>query len=380
MSESVALAERNPAQSLRLVAELFTPEESATIASFLGLKSEQAERAMPAFLAFCAQWQLDPFAKQVWLMEVRGTNADGSKKLSVVCGRDGYLAIANRQPDFLGIDGDVVHAQDHFKVSFKNGKREIEHTYEQGPGVFDDEHWHKQRGPVIGAWALVNRQGREPQYYFAPLREHGKDPGTSAWSYLSAMILKSAMSMALRLSYSVTGAVPVDEMRDGPDLDVAADATLVTEDLSEVPWGTDPELADRLQAAVRRANELEPHAYTGVQLEMMLKGQTRDRLVEIVETIEEANVSREAVAASIQDAEVVPDPEPIEEPDLETMTVTQLQDLAHAAETRMGVTADINEKDRLESLARRARARAEELEAAHEGELEPEADADTPAE
>ena len=70
-------------------------------------------------LSVCAAWGLDPFAGQVWLLKQKGRDADGEERWRPAAGRDGYLAIANRQADFKGVQGDVVRERDYFAMDWE---------------------------------------------------------------------------------------------------------------------------------------------------------------------------------------------------------------------------------------------------------------------
>lgn len=110
--------------------------------------------------------------------------------------RDGYLKIADRNPAFNGLVSDVVHKEDKFKRSSEGVKHE----------------YGTNRGPIIGAYALVYRKDRKyPIYVFAPFKEYRA--GTKVWNqYPSAMILKVAESMALKRAFTVSGLVSYEEM------------------------------------------------------------------------------------------------------------------------------------------------------------------------
>jgi hypothetical protein len=171
------------------------------------------------FLELCSRYRLDPFAKQIWAAKIGG-------KVAIIVSRDGLLAIADRHRDFEGMDGDVVRANDEFKIVFKDGERAVEHTYEttamtlggdeplpEGEGERrTPEPLDAGRGPILGAWAMVHRRGRKPTYFFAPFNEY---KGRNVWdSNPSAMILKVAESMALRKAFTISGVVGEDEVAD----------------------------------------------------------------------------------------------------------------------------------------------------------------------
>ena len=311
MSNLVRVDER-ATSGLARAEETWTPEHREALARYLGVAPDNP--ALFPMMAVCAAWGLDPFAGQVWLIKQKGRDADGAEKWRPAAGRDGYLAIANRQPDYIGITGDVVREKDVFSVRWltgENGMRPlVEHSYEQGPGENGEM---KVRGGILGAWAVLFRDGRLPVYYFAPWLEHRRDPEKSAWSYRSAMILKAAQSMALRLGYSITGLVPVDEMavglgRDQEQVVEAPPERPWTDD--DLPWGDD-ELGGFLRFAVEQSWQTGSREWNRARLAMLLTGDRQALLERIQATIpdpDEAPESRgEADPTAIEDAEVVPE-------------------------------------------------------------------------
>ena len=283
-------------QGMVLADRMYNDEHRAALARYLGVAPDNP--ALFPMLAVCAAWGLDPFAGQVWLLKQKGRDASGQERWRPAAGRDGYLAIANRQPDFLGVQGDVVREQDTFKVAWQtldNGMRPIvEHAYEQSPGEGEER---KVRGPILGGWAIVSRTGRLPVYYFAPWAEHMRDPEKSAWSFKSAMILKAAQSMALRLTYSITGLVPVDEMNVGlPETGVIEEAPperpWADDDL---PWGDDP-LGTELREAVMASWHNGSQEWSRARLGLLLQGDRQALLKEIEASLLPEEVDGEPVA------------------------------------------------------------------------------------
>ncbi|HNL70106.1 MAG TPA: recombinase RecT, partial [Leptospiraceae bacterium] len=150
--------------------------------------------------------------------------------------RDGLLAHAHRQPDFVKMDGDVVWSNDGFETSMINGERSIVHTV-KNPA---------ERGHIIGAWAMVERRDHGITYFYAPLGEYKRN--TPIWnSHPSAMILKVAESYALRKAYSISGVVGEAEVEaSNPATNITA-IPGTARDLHP-DWGDDPVLAQDLKA------------------------------------------------------------------------------------------------------------------------------------
>ena len=301
MTEALAPMDR-ATSGLARADELWTPEHREALARYLGVAPDNP--ALFPMMAVCAAWGLDPFAGQVWLLKQKGRDAEGQERWRPAAGRDGYLAIANRQSDYIGITGDVVREDDLFSVEWAtedNGMRPVvRHAYKQGPtGEEDKRH---TRGGVLGAWAILFRQGRLPVYYFAPWAEHKRDPEKSAWSHKSAMILKAAQSMALRLGYSITGLVPADELSVGlpgnPEVEISPPETPWLDD--DLPWGDEP-MATALRNLVQESWNSGSREWSRARLAMLLTGD-RGRLMEQI------------VASMPQDAVVVPDSPPEYDP------------------------------------------------------------------
>lgn len=173
-------------------AACFTPEQVETITKTVAKGATRDELSM--FLHLSQQYGLDPFAKDIWFIKM------GSQQPVIMTSRDGYLKIANRDPDYDGLDSDVVYAKDAFKKTSAG----VEHTYSLG-----------DRGPIVGAYALVYRKSRSrPVYTFAPMKDYCKSNGT--WrQYPHAMILKVAEAMALKRAFSISGLVTREEIEGG---------------------------------------------------------------------------------------------------------------------------------------------------------------------
>jgi len=226
----------------------FDPAQVKAIKNTVARDCNDAELVM--FLEVCGRYGLDPFAKQVYAAKMRGG-------LQIIVSRDGLLAHAHKQPDFLGMEGDVVRANDEFKVSFINSERRVEHSYAQA----------NERGPVVGAWTIVSRDGHGQTYFYADLKEYGRD--SEVWKkHTSAMILKVAETYALRKAYSISGIVGEEEM-GGPK---ATGRTNLTSKPVEPEWGDDPELAAELRYLVEVLRTAEPENWRPAKVAALLAG------------------------------------------------------------------------------------------------------------
>ncbi len=177
-------------------APAWTAEDVDTIRRTVAVGATDSELKM--FLHLSRNYGLDPLAKDLWFIKAGGRPV-------IMTSRDGYLKIANRDPNFDGMEADVVYSGDDFRKT-KDG---VEHTY----GT-------QNRGTPIGAYALVWRTDRKtPAYVFAPFRDYNKGSGT--WrQYPHAMILKVAEAMALKRAFSISGLVTKEELgEDGGNIE-----------------------------------------------------------------------------------------------------------------------------------------------------------------
>jgi phage recombination protein Bet len=238
------------------------PDQIAAIKHTVAADCTPAEFVM--FLELAARYKLDPFAKQIWAAKM------GSKGVAIIVGRDGYLTIAERHPAYEGIDGDVVRVGDKFRVVRGAKGPEVEHEYAAA----------EERGPILGAWAMVWRSDRRvPMYFWAPVGDY-KPTSASKLQYSpwgtqeSVMMLKCAQSTVLRLMFNISGFVPEEEA--SVQLARGEQNNLSAGDAAVIEWGDDPLLAQWLQDLLTRANEAKPNAYRERKVQTLLRGRTDD--------------------------------------------------------------------------------------------------------
>jgi phage recombination protein Bet len=232
------------------------------------------------FLEICARYQLDPFAKQIWCARMGG----GGGGITIMVSRDGLLALANRNPDFAGMDGDVVRENDTFHKI---------HTFE-GVAITHEvtEASVEKRGKVVGAWAVVYRESRRPTYFFAQLEQymgHAKSP----WGkQVDAMILKVAESMALRKAFSISGVVGEDEVAHKKPAALTASGSVVS---PEIEWPEDEELAAELKTA------FEMLGYTKAKIRLKVNGKDDEQLRALLAELHTEADQGEAVTGEVVD-------------------------------------------------------------------------------
>jgi len=119
------------------------------------------------FLSLCANYNLDPFAREAWCIKIPGKNG-GEGRLTMIVGKYGWLKIVERQDDYQGTIAGVVHKGDTFKKMAKPVKLPSgQHTY-----VHHEFDVTGDRGPLLGAYAEVHREGRAPEFFYAKLEQY----------------------------------------------------------------------------------------------------------------------------------------------------------------------------------------------------------------
>jgi len=230
----------------------FDPAQVQAIKRTVAKDCSDAELVM--FLEVAARHELDPFAKQIFAAKIKGA-------VQIIVSRDGLLAKAHRTPDFRGMTGDVVRANDVFRVHYEEGERKVTHDYALGK--------EQARGDILGAWTEVRREGHETTFFYAPFDEYNRGGDTPWKKHPSAMILKVAETYALRKAYSISGVVGEEEIsRERQDISA----------VPEIEWG---EGGDELKALADKANELVPGSYRPAKLQAMLNGADDDARAEV---------------------------------------------------------------------------------------------------
>ncbi len=190
---------------------IFTEEQIKTIKNTVAKGANDDELKM--FLNIAGKYGLDPFIKEIWFIKrTKKVNIngkwdyprlkDGSVDYSgaetiIMTSRDGYLKIAQRDPDFDGIIGFPVKEGDTFEVDAEN------YTVVHKFGM--------KRGKIIGAWAKVSHKKRKPVIVWADFMEYNSS--SNVWrQYPSAMIQKVAETLALKRQFGISGLTTREEM------------------------------------------------------------------------------------------------------------------------------------------------------------------------
>lgn len=154
------------------------------------------------FLYLAQKYGLDPFRKEIWFIKRAKKNADGkydyeNAESVIMTSRDGYLKIAQSDPDFDGVKSFVVKEGDHFEIDAMTDQ--VVHRF----GM--------KRGKIMGAWAIAYHKKRKPVICFVEFDEY-KGTGPIWSKYPSAMIQKVAEVFVLKRQYSINGLVTQEEI------------------------------------------------------------------------------------------------------------------------------------------------------------------------
>ncbi len=161
----------------------FSPEEVAIVKANIAKGVNDSELAY--FLNVCKTVGLNPFVKEIWAYK------DNRDNLLVFAGRDGFLTKAQRSPTYNGLRSSEVREKDQYQADIPNGV--IKHTFT-----------FKDRGAILGAYAIVFRKDGEPTVETVEFERYNR--GFGAWkTHPEAMIKKVAETNALKKAFGISG-------------------------------------------------------------------------------------------------------------------------------------------------------------------------------
>jgi hypothetical protein len=167
----------------------FTPQQKQVLKNTIAKDATDAELGL--FLQACTAYGLNPFKKEIFFSKSQ------SGKVEFITSRDGYLALIQKDPNYMGIQSMEVYSGDDFSMEFKNDNPEgidtiqIDHTIDD----IDPE----KRGTLLGAWATCYYKGRAPA---------------------TAMIRKVPESIVLKRQGGFSGLVTREEIEGDPSVDL----------------------------------------------------------------------------------------------------------------------------------------------------------------
>lgn len=264
------------------------------------------------FLELCANYRLDPFAREAWIAKSK------TGKLLIMVGRDGLRKIVN--DNGLVMRGAVIYASDEFSAEWIDSPQDAKEGEwaAHGNAPFTRV-THKRkgfgpdgRGAVVGAWSRVYDQKTrvERGYFDAPLTEYMPNNVSpySPWSkQVSAMMLGAVERQASRQATPLGGLLV-----DGEQYTVESTATEIGAgegDGSEPGWhGISEDHVQSLEILLARAETAGfPGLADRATVQMRLNGQSADAVQEWIDAAEEQVSQVESVKDEIKDAEVVPE-------------------------------------------------------------------------
>lgn len=302
--------DQTPLQQMR---KRFKKRDRELVAEHHGITVDHP--ALDELLLVATTYDLDPLMGHLWLVDddfdrpvvEDGKPVDGDVNLKVGITRDGLLVVARRDERYQGMEFDAVREKDIFKTKRDGGDVSIFHEYPDLPdgSAEGSDPAEEYRGAIIGAYCKVFVDGHKPTYYFAFMSEHGVFETSDgnrifkgAWRYQSAMIIKAAQSVTLRLATGITGVVGIDEVKRGSEVVAAApegNFESPREFLSGLAGRVDPEVLVTLIDEVESANQATPNSWSLAKLRMRLGASDPVKLEEAVEkTLHE--IDREAEA------------------------------------------------------------------------------------
>jgi recombinational DNA repair protein RecT len=162
-----------------------TTEEVAVVKNTVAKGTTDLE--LSYFLMSGKALGLSPFNKEIWCYK------DGKGNLLVFAGRDGFLKIAQRSPQWNGMASSEVRANDKFELDIPNGKI----THIANP--------LEQRGEIVGAYAYVKPKGCDvATIEWADFKTY--DKGWNVWkSHPADMIKKVAEIRVLKKAFGISG-------------------------------------------------------------------------------------------------------------------------------------------------------------------------------
>lgn len=171
-------------ERIRLVASTIAPPEAGP-----------AEVAM--FLAVAARYDLDPFAKEIWLAKDKG-------RLIILTGKDSILKVARSSPDYLGHESGVVYEGDEFLAHRQGGDVAISHS-----SSFE-------RGAIKGAFCIARKRDHPPVLVMRAMADFEHLKGKDNWrNYPADMITARVVTAAHRLLYNISGMYTQEEVDSG---------------------------------------------------------------------------------------------------------------------------------------------------------------------
>lgn len=149
------------------------------------------------FLAVAHRYDLDPFLNEIWLVKDRG-------RLMVLTGRDSFLKVARRDPNYLGYREGAVYEKDEFTLAHTDDGVSIVHRINGFA-----------RGSLAGAFCVVYLKDRPPVLILRRFDDYRHLQGKDNWkANPEDMLLARVITAAHRLAFNISGLYTADEAAD----------------------------------------------------------------------------------------------------------------------------------------------------------------------
>lgn len=288
---------------------LYEQADARKLAAFKAKSRGLSDVEVAMALEMIGSLGLNPWANEVYA--AKGKNG----QLLIMVGRDGLLRKSEEFPDYQGYEAGVVYEGDEF---FKDEPDPDAKTLRKRAGVTHRQGLPKPGGRILGAWAVAERRGRPPRYFFARFEEYAVSDSTghSPWvKQPSVMIEKVPISVVHRTLCNLSGVYLPEEVES--TLNPSGERPVSREEeqgqIAGVVDGLDApeEVKDTLLAGIAEINHLSPGAWGLSKCQMVLPGLTGEELAETAERIqreiliEQERVQRAAEEEMIADAQVV---------------------------------------------------------------------------
>lgn len=184
------------------------------------------------FLATCHKYQLNPLTREIWLANMSG-------KIMVVTGRDAFVKVMNREPDFRGLISGVVYAKDEFATE-RNGDQVVVRHKVVG---FD-------RGMRLGGFAVVKRENKPDIIVLRRWDDFKHLQNKDSWkNYPDDMLETRCIVSAARKAYNLAG---LEESTAAEEVNDNANAPVGTSNATQAIAGT-VDTADALRERLKNA-------------------------------------------------------------------------------------------------------------------------------
>lgn len=189
----------------RLTKEDWPDERIKVIANIIAPQGT-TQQELAAFLGVCDRYKLDPIVGEIWLVY------DGNKqKHLIMTGRDSYLAIADRHPDYEGFIHGTVREGDEFEVIREGTEVTVNHIL--GP----------ERGQRISAYCVCYRKGRKPVLIVRDWKSYGHLQAKKNWKNNPDDMLEArAITQSHRLQFRIPGLYTVEEIPEASEAGTSA--------------------------------------------------------------------------------------------------------------------------------------------------------------